>query len=139
MSFIRKTPTVFVSSTCYDLKQVRADLKEFFEFTYGFNAILSEFDSFPIDTNIGPIENCLHNVDAYADFFILIIGKRYGCITDKGKSITKLEYLHAKSKNIPLFVFVDKELHSYWTAWKENKSGDYLSLVDNTKIFEFIS
>ena len=56
MSFERKIPTVFVSSTCYDLKQVRADLKEFFEFTYGFNAILSEFDSFPIDTNIGPIE-----------------------------------------------------------------------------------
>jgi hypothetical protein len=139
MSFERKTPTVFVSSTCYDLKQVRADLKEFFEFTYGFNAILSEFDSFPIDTNIGPIENCLHNVDAYADFFILIIGKRYGYITDKGKSITNLEYLHAKSKNIPLFVFVDKELHSYWTAWKENKNGYYLSLVDNTKIFEFIS
>ena len=72
MNFERKTPTVFVSSTCYDLKQVRADLKEFFEETYGFNAILSEFDSFPIDTNIGPVENCLHNVDAYADFFILL-------------------------------------------------------------------
>lgn len=139
MNFERKTPTVFVSSTCYDLKQVRADLKEFFEETYGFNAILSEFDSFPIDTNIGPVENCLHNVDAYADFFILIIGKRYGFITDKGKSITNLEYLHAKEKTIPLFVFVDKELYAIWTAWKSNRTGDYSSLVDNTKIFEFIS
>ena len=29
---IRKRPTVFVSSTCYDLKQVREDIKDFFAF-----------------------------------------------------------------------------------------------------------
>ena len=94
---IRKRPTVFVSSTCYDLKQVREDIKDFFENTYGFEAILSEFNSFPIDPAIGTCDNCLNNVDNYADFFILIIGNRYGYITEQGKSITNLEYLHAKA------------------------------------------
>lgn len=31
MDTSRKNPVVFISSTCYDLKQVRADMKEFFE------------------------------------------------------------------------------------------------------------
>ena len=135
----RKKPTVFVSSTCYDLKQVREDIKDFFENTYGFEAILSEFNSFPIDPAIGTCDNCLNNVDNYADFFILIIGNRYGYITDQGKSITNLEYLHAKAKNIPIFVFVDKQLYATWNVWKSNKDGNYTSLVDNPKMFEFIS
>ena len=36
MNTDRRTPVVFVSSTCYDLKQVREDLKDFFENNYGF-------------------------------------------------------------------------------------------------------
>ena len=135
----RKTPTVFVSSTCYDLKQVRVDIKDFFENTYGFNAILSEFNSFPIDPSIGTCDNCLNNVDNYADFFILIIGTCFGYITDTGKSITNLEYLHAKAKGIPIFVFIDKQLYSTWTVWKNNKDADYSKLIDNPKIFDFIS
>lgn len=98
MNTDRRTPVVFVSSTCYDLKQVREDLKDFFENNYGFQAMLSEFDSFPIDPCIGTFENCLSNVDQSADIFILIVGNRYGYVTDRGKSITNLEYLHAKAK-----------------------------------------
>ena len=135
----RNIPTVFVSSTCYDLKQVRVDIKDFFESTYGFNAILSEFNSFPIDPSIGTCDNCLNNVDNYADLFILIIGTCYGYITDTGKSITNLEYLHAKAKGVPVFVFVDKQLYSTWTVWKNNKEADFSKLVDNPRIFDFIS
>ena len=65
----RNRPVVFVSSTCYDLKQIRADMKEFIEGTYGFDAMLSEFDSFPIDPCVGTFENCLSNVDQCADVF----------------------------------------------------------------------
>lgn len=138
-NLIRKRPTVFVSSTCYDLKQIRADIKNFFENTYGFEAILSEFNHFPIDPTIGTFENCLINVDNYADFFILIIGDRYGYVTDEGKSITNLEYLHAKAKGIPVFVFINKSLYTIWSVWKENKTADYSKFVDNPKIFDFVS
>ena len=139
MSIERDVPTIFISSTCYDLKQVREDLKDFFEQNYGFITMLSEFDSFPIDPCIGTFENCLNNVDTLADIFVLIIGKRYGYVMDSGKSITNLEYLHAKSKGIPLFVFVDKELYNQIPIWKTNKEGDFSSIVDNPQIFQFVS
>ena len=45
----RTKPVVFVSSTCFDLSQVRADLKEFIEDDCGFEPMLSDFNSFPID------------------------------------------------------------------------------------------
>lgn len=139
MDISRSKPVVFVSSTCYDLKQVREDLKDFFEGNYGFQTMLSEFDSFPIDPCIGTFENCLNNVDKAADIFLLIVGTRYGYVTDSGKSITNLEYLHAKAKGIPIFVFVDKTLHSNLRIWRANQAGDFSSIVDNTKIFEFVS
>lgn len=139
MNTDRRTPVVFVSSTCYDLKQVREDLKDFFENNYGFQAMLSEFDSFPIDPCIGTFENCLSNVYQSADIFILIVGNRYGYVTDRGKSITNLEYLHAKAKGIPVFVFVDKQLHSQLKVWESNKEGDFSTFVDNPQIFEFVS
>lgn len=139
MDMSRSKPVIFISSTCYDLKQIREDLKDFFEGNYGFQTLLSEFDSFPIDPCIGTFENCLSNVDKVADIFLLIIGTRYGCITSSGKSITNLEYLHAKAKGIPIFVFVDKNLYNNLRIWRLNKSGDFSSIVDTTKIFEFVS
>ena len=139
MNVSRQKPVVFVSSTCYDLKQIREDLKDFFENNYGFDTILSEFNSFPVDPCVGTFENCLNNVDKCADIFILIIGTRYGYVTDQGKSITNLEYLHAKAKGIPIFIFVSKQLYNNLPLWKSNKDGDFSSVVDNPKIFEFVS
>ena len=64
---LERTPSVFISSTCFDLRQVREDLREFFIDNYGFDVMLSEFDSFPIDPCRGTFENCLKNVDEYAE------------------------------------------------------------------------
>ncbi len=135
----RKKPVVFVSSTCYDLKQVRTDMKEFFERNYGFEAMLSEFDSFPIDPCVGTFENCLSNVDQCADVFVLIVGNRYGYVLDSGKSITNLKYLHAKAKGIPMYVFVSTQIYNTLPIWRANRSGDFSSVVDSSKIFEFVS
>ncbi len=135
----RKKPVVFISSTCYDLSQVREDLKDFFEEDYGFEPMLSEFNSFPTEPCVGTFENCLSNVDNYADIFVLIVGTRYGYVTDAGKSITNLEYLHAKAKGIPMFVFVSKQIYNNLPIWRKNKEGDFSSIVDNSKIFEFVS
>lgn len=139
MESVRHMPVVFVSSTCYDLKQVREDLKDFFEENYGFQTMLSEFDSFPIDPCKGTFENCVENVDKAADIFVLIIGNRYGYVMESGKSITNLEYLHAKAKGIPIYVFVDKQLYDNMKIWRSNKEAIFTGVVDNPKIFEFVS
>ena len=139
MESIRHKPVVFVSSTCYDLKQVREDLKDFFEENYGFQTMLSEFDSFPIEPCKGTFENCIENVDKAADIFVLIIGNRYGYVMESGKSITNLEYLHAKAKGLPIYVFVDKQLYDNMKIWRSNKDANFTGVVDNPKIFEFVS
>ncbi len=139
MEGVRHKPVVFISSTCFDLKQMREDLKDFFEENYGFQTMLSEFDSFPIDPCKGTFENCIENVDKVADIFVLIVGNRYGYVMENGKSITNLEYLHAKEKGVPIYVFVDKQLYNNMKIWRSNKNADFSNLVDNPKIFEFIS
>lgn len=135
----RHTPVVFLSSTCYDLKQVREDLKDFFEGNYGFQTMLSEFDSFPIDPCIGTFENSLSNLDKSADIFILIVGTEYDHVTERGKSIVNLEYRQAKAKGIPVFVFVDKQLYSQLERWEANKDGNFSTVADNPQLLEFVS
>ena len=91
-----RMPSVFVSSTCYDLKQIREDLKIFISEQLGYAAVLSEYDSFPIDPLLNTVDNCIRAVKERADVFVLIIGNRYGYETDNGKSITEL--LSAESR-----------------------------------------
>ena len=134
-----RRPAVFVSSTCYDLKQIRQDIRDFIEDDLGYEAILSEYDSFPIDPDKDTINNCLRVVEQRADIMVLIVGGRYGYITDHGnKSITNLEYLRAKSKGIPIFVFVDRKVIDILPIWKKNKTADFSNVVDSSKIFEFV-
>ncbi|EPF7603110.1 DUF4062 domain-containing protein [Vibrio vulnificus] len=130
-------PTVFVSSTCFDLGQVRSDIRDLIH-TFGLEPILSEYDSFPVSPDTDTISNCLRNVREKADIFVLIIGGRYGFQTENGKSITNLEYLEAKKKGIPIYVFVNSSIMNILPIWKNNPDADFSSHVENQKVFEFV-
>lgn len=130
-------PTVFVSSTCFDLGQVRSDIRDLIQ-TFGLEPILSEYDSFPVSPDTDTISNCLRNVREKADIFVLIIGGRDGFQTENGKSITNLEYLEAKKKGIPIYVFVNSNVMSILPIWKNNPEADFSSHVENQKVLEFV-
>ena len=49
------TPTVMVSSTFYDLTQIRQDLYGFIANELGYEPLLSEHKSFPIDPGLDTI------------------------------------------------------------------------------------
>jgi hypothetical protein len=100
--------------------------------------ILSEFSSFPINPNLGAIENCLASVKGKADIFVLVVGGRYGSETENEKSVTNLEYLEAKVKGIPRYVFVQKSILTAFLVWQKNRSGDFSGFVDSSKLFEFV-
>jgi len=127
---------IFVSSTCYDLSQIRADLFDFLSI-FGYQPILSEYSTFPINPNNDTIDNCIQNVND-ADIFILIIGNRYGYTQDSGKSITNTEYLYAKRKGIPIYIFVLKSIITLLPVWKKNKEADFSDNVDSNNVFEFV-
>lgn len=134
---IAHPPSVYVSSTCYDLAQVRQDLRLFLE-SMGMIPVLSEFNSFPVDPNLDAISNCLAGVKDKADILVLIVGGRYGSQNKNGKSITNMEYLEAKAKGIPRYVFVQKSLLTALDIWRKNPSSDFSNIVDSPKLFEFI-
>ena len=133
-----RVPTVFISSTCYDLQQMRADMKRFIE-ALGFHPVLSEYSTFPVNPDVAPIQNCLDAIRESADIFVLIVGGTYGSQDDSGKAVTNLEYLQAKAKGIPKYVFVKKAILEILRVWRMNPDGNYRGVVDSTRLFEFVS
>lgn len=100
--------------------------------------ILSEFSSFPVDPSLDAIENCREVIKEKTDIFVLVVGGRYGSEVGNGKSVTNLEYLEAKAKGIPCYVFVQKPILTALPIWQKNRSGDFSGLVDSSKLFEFV-
>ena len=129
---------IFVSSTCYDLSQIRDDLKRCIV-ELGHNPILSELKDFPVDPMKSNSENCINAINNEADIFVLIIGDRYGSVLETGKSITNTEFIAALSKGIPIYTFSLKKMTAILPLWENNPNADYSNIVDNNKVFEFLS
>jgi archaellum biogenesis ATPase FlaH len=71
---------VFISSTCFDLRDARAELKHELE-SLGYVAYTSETPDFPVKSGLCPADNCL-DVLSKCDIYILIIHSRYGSAFD---------------------------------------------------------
>jgi hypothetical protein len=101
---------VFISSTCYDLADLRAELQVAL-MRDGFGARLSEdpASSFFVDPDGDSVETCLRNVEA-SDVIICVIDRRYGGVIKHGEragfSATHLEIRHAREHKKPVFFFV---------------------------------
>ncbi|HXO21918.1 MAG TPA: DUF4062 domain-containing protein [Thermoanaerobaculia bacterium] len=128
-----------ISSTFFDLKQVRSDLARFLGEQLGCIPLVSEWPSFPIDPDVNTIENCRRRVEHEADVLILIIGGRYGSVdSTSSRSVTNIEYLTARAKGIPVYVFVERKVMSVLSVWRANKTGDFSSVVDDHRVFDFV-
>lgn len=138
------TPRVFISSTCYDLKYIRENLKYFVK-TIGYEPVMSDNGDVYYNPNIHTHDSCLKEVET-CQLFILIIGGRYGgTFKDNDTSITNNEYKHAIINNIPIFTLVEDPVYSDHNIYTTNKKTNpdiveqinYPS-IDNQKIFHFI-
>lgn len=134
-----RPPTVMVSSTFYDLRHVRADLRHFIGDELGLTPLLSELPSFPVDPDLNTIENCRARVEKDADIMVLVIGGRYGSVDlDSDRSVTNLEFLAAREKGIPIYVFVEKSILALLPVWRANPTADFAAVADTPRLFEFI-
>ncbi len=133
-----RPPNVFVSSTMYDLSELRAQLRQFVA-RLGWRAVMSEHNSFPIDPDQTTVENSRRNVRENADIFVMVVGARYGSIdAEADKSVTNLEFVEARARGVPAYVFVSKDILAQLQVWKANPEADYSSIADTPRIFEFI-
>lgn len=140
-------PKVFISSTCFDLGEVREQLKRFVK-SFGFEPILSEHGDVFYHPDLHTHESCVHEV-SNCQLFILIIGGRFGgsYTSDKSKSITNAEYDAAKASKIPVFTYIRKNVLGNHHIYKENKNADFANQInypaidkqkDSENIFKFI-
>ena len=133
-----RPPNVFLSSTMYDLSELRVQLRQFID-GLGWRAVMSEHDSFPIDANQTTVENSRRNVRENADVFVMVVGARYGSVdAEADKSVTNLEFVEARARGVPVYVFVRKDVLAQMRVWKANPEADYSGIVDTPRVFEFI-
>ena len=96
---------VFISSTYEDLKEERRKILNVLLMA---NCIPAGMEAF-VASDTEQFEVIKKVIDL-CDYYILIIGKRYGSVNPKtGLSYTEMEYDYAKSKGIPVLVFAINE------------------------------
>jgi len=138
---------ILISSTCYDLGEVRVNLKEKIEQTFGFNVTLSDKNDILYNPKEHTHESCLNAVKEH-DIVIHIVGKRWGGkaipkalnVTsrpsdskgnnfinnyDEGNvSITQAEVLYAFQSGIPVFTFIMSEVLTHHKLYEENNKSE---------------
>jgi hypothetical protein len=133
-------PRVFISSTFYDLKQVRSDVESFLK-TIGHEAIVFERGGIPYSSE-QPLDSSAYAEVDRCDILIAIIGGRYGSkSTINEYSITINEIKKAIESNLQVFFFVEIEVLSEFRTWEKNKKNAAIEYahVDNSKVFEFLA
>lgn len=137
-------PRVFLSSTCYDLKHIRENLKYFVQ-SIGYEPVLSNEGDVYYDPSAHTHESCIKEVST-CQIFVLIIGGRYGGkFKDSEHSITNHEYKEAVRCNIPVFALIEAAVYSDHNLFNSNhkKDPEFAERIDfpscdNIKIFHFI-
>lgn len=94
---------VFVSSTYEDLQEERKQVMQ----------ALLELDCIPCGMELFPASNedqwsLIKRVIDDCDYYILIIGGRYGSTNDEGMGYTEMEYRYASEKGKPIIAFLHK-------------------------------
>jgi hypothetical protein len=117
---------VFVSSTYADLKEERQKVLQ----------TLMEMDCIPSGMEMFPASDeeqweFIKKVIDDCDYYLLIIGGRYGSISDDGISYTEKEYKYAVEKGIKVIAF----LHEKPEEIAVSKSDVDPDLVEKLKIF----
>ncbi|MBB3859706.1 hypothetical protein GGQ88_000967 [Novosphingobium hassiacum] len=142
-------PRVFISSTYYDLKHVRASLEVFVE-TLGYEPILSEYGSITYDPAQPLDESCYREAQS-SDILVLIIGGRYGSAAsnqtpiqkkrdEEFESVTRREFTRAHDADIPVYVLIESGVYSEYQTYLRNKDNESIKYahVDSSKVFSFI-
>lgn len=141
-------PKVFISSTCYDLQQIRDSLCTFIK-GFGFEPVLSENGDVFYHPDLHTHEACINEV-SNCQIFLLIIGGRFGgkYVYDKSKSITNAEYDAAVKANIPVFTYIKRNVLDNHHLYQENKDQAFITELsfpaieqkkDALNIFGFIN
>ena len=133
---------VFISSTFYDLRQIRVELDKFIE-SLGYEPVRNEEGDIPYGKEDALQSYCYKEIEN-VDILVSIIGSRYGSVatTEKSQeySISQMELKTALAENKQVFVFIDKNVATEYETYSLNKGNSDIKYkyVDNPNIYKFI-
>lgn len=133
-------PRVFISSTFYDLKQVRADLKIFIE-GLGYTTVDNNQGDIPYGKDEELDKYCYKEI-SNIDIFVSIIGGRFGSESSSinNASISQAELKTALANNKQIYIFIDKNVLAEYETYLLNKDNDNVKYkhIDDIRIYKFI-
>ena len=130
---------IFISSTFYDLKQIRAELDMFIE-SLGYEPIRNEEGDIPYGKDEALEEYCYKEIKN-VDILVSIIGGRFGSTSKKNElSISQLELSTALKEGKQVYIFIEKNVLAEYETYLLNKNKEDITYkyIDNIKIYKFI-
>lgn len=132
-------PRIFISSTYFDLKNIRADLERFIK-TQGYEPILNERGHIPYGSKEKLEEYCYREIQI-SDILISIIGGRFGSQSkSENHSISNIELKTAIELGKQVYIFIEKSVYNEFKTYERNKEHNDISYasVDDRRVFKFI-
>ncbi len=133
-------PRVFISSTFYDLRQVRSDIERFIR-ELGYEPVRHETGAVAYSKD-EPLETGAYREIELSDVIVFITGGNFGSESkeEPGYSISQVELKRALDKGIPVFIFAETSVFNEYNTYKLNKDTKDISWssVDDVKVFEFL-
>jgi len=132
-------PRIFISSTFYDLRQVRADLDFFIE-QMGYEPVRNEEGDIPYGKEEALEEYCYKEIKNI-DILVCIIGGRFGSESrsNNKSSITQMELKAALGEGKQVYTFIDANVLSEYETYLINKESETkYRYVDDKRVYAFI-
>ncbi len=132
-------PRVFISSTFFDLRQIRSDLDTFIE-NLGYDPIRNEEGDIPYGKEDALEEYCYKEIKSI-DILVSIIGGRFGSESRKNSSsISQMELKTALKENKQIYIFIEKNVLSEYETYLLNKNAENFQFryVDDKRVYTFI-
>ena len=133
-------PRIFVSSTFYDLRQIRAELDMFIE-SIGYEPIRNEEGDIPYGKDEALEEYCYKEIKGI-DILISVIGGRFGSESKRNtSSISQIELRTALKEGKQVYIFIDKNIIAEYETYLLNKDSESevkYRYVNDIRIYKFI-
>lgn len=132
-------PRVFLSSTFFDLKHVRADLERFIR-EMEYDPVLNERGNIPYGSEEKIEEYCYKEIEL-CDILVSIIGGRFGSSSQhEPYSISQLEIKTALDLGKQVYIFIDRSVLSEYSTYLNNKNieGIRYRFVDDARVYKFV-
>lgn len=132
-------PRVFISSTFYDLRQVRSDIDTFIE-NLGYEPVKNEDGDIPYGKEEALEEYCYKEIKA-VDILVSIVGGRFGTESNRSNSsISQIELKTALKENKQVYIFIESNVLSEYETYLINKESELMKYryVDDKRIYQFI-